>query len=79
MKEVGSSDTTFSIVLEARNNGKRVKRAKWGDSYIEFDPFEGKFALFYRIRHVNDGYAMAWFYPSWEDILADDWQIVDGL
>ena len=81
----------FAEVIAAINEGKRVRRSWWHerewvrliDLYsdrefrvVEHEPCDGTWCPF-MIRH-NDVNSLRPWTPEQEDVMADDWEVVDG-
>lgn len=64
----------FGEAIAALKQGKKVKRAAWL-GYWYMSEFLGTPTIVAKLRH-NEGYAPAQPYQA--DLLADDWQVIQG-
>jgi hypothetical protein len=63
----------FGLAICALKRGKKVRRVGWGDALSYTEDFRG-----YGPRITRDlgGVTLSW-YPEQEDMLAEDWEIVE--
>ena len=68
----------FGGALEALDEGHKVKRRGWINQWLTYDERRKRLApLNPFVHHLNAGSWQAAYVPSWQDIDAEDWEIVE--
>lgn len=74
-----NTDMDFSdAVYCAKEEGEKVKRRGWVNQWLRYDGVRKNLARRNPfVMHMHNGSWQAGYVPSWEDMDAEDWEIVE--
>lgn len=77
VKEIQSGNLNLGEAINLSKQGNRITRSSWNNEeiYISYVPQDGARSPYLSIKIVG-GYVCAWS-PNHQDLLAEDWKIVD--
>jgi hypothetical protein len=74
----GVFGVTFGEAIEAMKNGRRIARASWAGQWLALENHEDNIQIRTYTIEGPVPYIRGWI-ASPADILANDWQILEGL